>query len=180
MPNISAFDDLSPEEIAAIEGEMARRNFKRLYQLTDWCAERGWKIERGPIYNRAKAVKRRLEFVKASTEAMKQVAETAQDDGAQASSAVLALVQAETFEMMLKMQEAGEETDIGERLELLKSAALIAQRSGNTSIRVKQYQAEVRAKLDADLEAIKAAGGDPATLDAVQKRVAIYLPANNR
>lgn len=180
MPNISAFDDLSPEEIQTIEAEMSRKNFKRLYQLVDWCREQGWNIERGAIYNRAKKVKRRLEFVKASTDAMLQIADATEDQGDKRSSAVLALVQSEAFEMMLSMQQADDEDDPGKRMSLLKDAALIAQRTTNASVKLKQFQAEFRAKLEAELAAMKDQGFDGATIDAVTKRVAIYLPSNGR
>lgn len=149
MPNHSAFDSLSPDELAEIDREFQRRNFKRLKPMLDWFQERGWDIGRGPMYRRSRDLKRRLEFVKASSQAMKEVAEAAKDDGADASSAVLALVQAEAFEVMLAMQEATDEDDTDLRLERLKNAALIAQRAGNTSVRVKQYQAKVQAALQA-------------------------------
>lgn len=180
MPNRSVFDDLSPDEIKAIEAEMIRRNFKRIYELEQWCVERGWEITRGPLYTKAKSVKRRLEFVKASTLAMQQVVEVAPDDDAKATGALLALVQADTFDTMLAFQEATEEPDPDKRLARLKDAALIANRVANANVRLKTFQAKTREKLDADLAAIKAAGGDEKTLEAVQQRIAIYLPSNGR
>jgi hypothetical protein len=180
MPNKSVLDDWSDAEIAAFDAEIQRRRFKDYRGLVEWAAGRGLKISRGAAHNRGKMLKQRLEFVKASSLAMEQIADAVKDDSAKASSAVLALVQAEAFEMMLKMQEAEGEEDPAERMELLKSAALIAQRTTNSSVRLKQFQVEARARLDADLEALKKEGFDGATLDAVQKRVAVYLPDNGR
>jgi hypothetical protein len=154
MPNKSVLDDWSDAEIAAFDAEIQRRRFKDYRGLVEWAAGRGLKISRGAAHNRGKMLKQRLEFVKASSLAMEQIADAVKDDSAKASSAVLALVQAEAFEIMLAMQEASEEEDTDLRLERLKTAALIAQRSGNTSIRVKQYQAQVDAKAKAAAETV--------------------------
>jgi len=51
---------------------------------------------------------------------------------------------------------------------------------GRLNISTKKWQGEVRAKLAADLEALKKEGFDGATIDAMEKRVAIYLPDNGR
>lgn len=180
MPNREVVDDWTDEEIAEFDKEIERLRFKKVRDLVKWAESRGLTISRGAAHNRIKKVRRRLEFVKATSLAMEQVADAAQDDAAKASTAVLALVQAETFDMMLTMQEAEEEEDPAKRMKLLKDAALIAQRTTNSSVRLKQFQAEARARIEADLEALKKEGFDGATLDAVQKRVAVYLPDNGR
>jgi len=51
---------------------------------------------------------------------------------------------------------------------------------GRLNISTKKWQQEVRAKLAADLEALKKEGFDGATIEAMERRVAIYLPDNGR
>ncbi|MDD5276771.1 MAG: DUF3486 family protein [Methylovulum sp.] len=51
---------------------------------------------------------------------------------------------------------------------------------GRLNISTKKWQQEVRTKLSADLAALKKEGFDGATIDAMERRVAIYLPDNGR
>jgi hypothetical protein len=181
MPNNSVLDSWTVEEIAAFDKQIENQRFKNIRGLVTWAAERGLKISRGAAHSRKNVVQRRVELVKASAQAMEQIADSIKDDTGKASSAILALMHSEVFEVMLNVQQADEEEDPAKRLKLLKEAALIVQRLTNSNIRLKNFQVEANARLAAELEVMKQSGEfDGKTLDAVQKRVAVYLPDNGR
>lgn len=146
MPNISAFDDLTPDEIATIDAEIERRNFKNLTAISDWCKANGWQIERGAVWNRSSKIKKRLQTLKNATDASKLIEKQVQDEGGSLHDATLSIIQAGLFDCVTNLEEANDEDDPFIRVELLGKAAKAAADVGRASISVKKYKNEVKAK----------------------------------
>ncbi|MDR1423481.1 MAG: DUF3486 family protein [Azoarcus sp.] len=107
---------------------------------------------------------RRLDAIKASTEAARLIHENAGDDLDARSAALTALVQTELFDAIMHLQEAdGPDLDPVERIGKLSTAAKNIAPLIRSSLSLKKWQAEVRTKLEALEKAAKKPG---ATLDA--------------
>jgi hypothetical protein len=175
MPRLSEIAKLAPEDLKAFELELSRRHFGDYDGLVKWLAERGYEISRSVAHRHGQKVKRRLEAVKASTEAARLIAEAAPDDADQRSAAVIAMVQSEMFQLLLNLQEAEEESDPIERVELMAKAARGMADLSRASIAQKKWQSAVREKLESKLAGLEAeaAGGKPGArrLDAETLRI---------
>lgn len=119
-------------------------------------------IGKSAVGAESQKVKRAQEAIRATTEAARIIADTSKDDGDDRSAAVMALLQADFFEVLLKMREAGEEVDDDLRLGRLVDASLAMARLSKSRIAQAEWKAEVtkRAKSEADAVAkIAKAGG---------------------
>lgn len=153
MPNNSVFDDLSPDEIAKIEAEIANRNFKNYSGLSEWCKSHGWSIERGALWNRGSKIKRYQQILKDATASATMIGESVKDDSGVLNDATLSLVQAGIFNVLTKIGDDDTEDQEIKRqqrqLGMLSMAAKASSEVGRASINVKKYKSEVRAKLQA-------------------------------
>ncbi|MDR1063056.1 MAG: DUF3486 family protein [Azoarcus sp.] len=87
---------------------------------------------------------RRLDAIKAGTEAARLIAEQAGDSQDARSEALTALVQTELFEAILSLQEVDDpELDQGERVAMLSAAAKNIATLTRSSVNLKKFQAEV-------------------------------------
>jgi len=171
---------MSPEDFERFAAEFASRRFKDTDGMVAWLSAQGYEIKRGAVWRAGSKLKRKLQAVKDATAAAKMVVESARDDEASLGEAVIAMVQSQMFDVMTNLQDAEEEDDPAERLKLLGITARAAADASRAANSVKKHRMDIRAKLDADLEALKKEGFDANTIDAMQKRVAIYLPSNGR
>ena len=86
---------------------------------------------------------RRLDAIKAGTEAARLIAEQAGDSQDARSEALTALVQTELFEAILSLQEADDpELDRDERVAMLSAAARNIATLTRASVNLKKFQAE--------------------------------------
>ena len=180
MPRPSAFDDMPEAAYNAFAAEFADRKFKDVDGMVDWLTERGFEIKRGAIWRAGSKIKRRLQAIKDATQAAKLIVNETKDDEASLSEAVVSMVQSSMFDTLVALKEADDEDDPAERLKLLGTAARAAADAARASLSTKTHRLNIQAKLKADLEALKKEGFDGATIEAMQQRVAIYLPDNRR
>lgn len=105
---------------------------------------------RSAVHRYGTVLDRRLSAIKASTEAARLISEQAGDDKDARSEALTALVQTELFEAILNLQEADdEEMDPGDRVAMLSAAAKNIATLTRSSVGLKKFQSEVRAKAEA-------------------------------
>jgi hypothetical protein len=126
---------------------------------------------------------RRLDAIKAGTEAARMIAEQAGDSQDARSEALTALVQTELFEAILSLQETDDpELDQGERVAMLSSAAKNIATLTRSSVNLKKFQAdaEERARRQlleeqkAALNAMPIQGGiTEATMQAIRQALGI-------
>jgi len=174
MPPRSAILQLPDQVRAELDQKLIQRGFAGYVELSDWLKAQGYEISKSAVHNYATTtLEKRVTALKIATEQAKAIAEAAPDEGNAMNEALIRLVQQKAFDVLINLSEEDQEVN-------LKDIGIMVARLSNASVKQKQYQAEVRAKIEADLKALKDAGFDGKTLDAVQQRVSIYLPSNNR
>ncbi len=118
-------------------------------------AQAGELPSRSALHRYGSKLDRRLSAIRASTEAAKLIQAQAGDDQDARSEALTALVQTELFEAILMLQEADdEEADPGERVGMLSAAAKNIATLTRSSIGLKTFQAQARARAKAAAETV--------------------------
>lgn len=144
-----------PEAVRAwLDAALVEGNFSGYELLEDLIRDKGYQISKSAIHRYGQPLQRRLEAIKASTEAARIITEGAADDQDARSEAVIALVQTDLFEAMIALQEAqAEDIDPAERLKLLSTAGRCVADVSRASVGLKRYQAEMRARVTAAADA---------------------------
>jgi len=137
-----------PENVrSALNGELAARNFSGYEALEAWLRDQGFEISKSAIHRYGQKIERRMQAIKASTEAAKLIVEAAGDDQDARSESVIALVQTEMFDSIIAIQEADDdELSASDRLGLMSKAAKNIATLARASIAQKQFKATVQAK----------------------------------
>lgn len=163
MPPRSKIEtDLSPALRAELDRRLAEGGFGGYQALTDWLRDEGFEIGRSAVHVYGQALQRRLESVRASTQAAREIAALATDEADDRSGAIISIVQSEIFNTLLQLQEVEEEQDQIARMKLLNNAAKNIATLTRASVTLKRYQGEVaqRARAAADAAAkVGRAGG---------------------
>lgn len=166
MARKSSIDRLSDEVKAYIQAMLATGS-QTLDELISDLRERfpleseaGNLPSRSAIGRYGQKLERRLQAIRASTEAAKIIQAHAGDDQDARSGALTAMIQTELFEAILAMQEAvddAENVDPGERVAILSKAAKNVATLTRSSINLKEFQRKVeddtRKKLLAEQQA---------------------------
>lgn len=177
-------------KIAALPDEIRRwlreaivdRSFGDIGGLTEELNEllrqagAGVTVGRSAVGEESRRVKRAQEAIRATTEAAKLIAATSRDDADDRSAASMALVQSETFRLLLDLLEANDEdADPVERLKVMgKVSKSLAELS---RARVNQAKwatdVEARAKLAADRTAklCRQGGMSEATVNEIRASI---------
>ncbi len=143
---------LPPEVRAWLDQALAEGNFSGYEAFEAELARRGFGISSSSIHRYGQQLEKKLAAVKASTEAARAIAAAAPDDADQRSAAVMSLVQTETFNVLVALQEA-EEAKPEARLKLLAKAAEAIAKLSRASVNQKKWETEVNAKVKAAAEA---------------------------
>lgn len=148
MPRRSKIEQL-PDEVRA---KVDRLLIKAGFSGYDWLVERIREElgvdagEKSSVQRYGSKLQRRLEAIKASTEAARAIAEAAPDEADDRSNAIISLIQTEIFEAILTMQEADEQPDPAKRVEVLGKAAKNIATLARSSIARNKWAAELRDK----------------------------------
>lgn len=142
--------ELLPEDLRReFEARLVRGAFSGYEALSDWLEEQGYGISKSVLHKHGQKLKRRLEAIKASTQAAQLLAESVPDEAGALSSAVLSLVQTEMFDLLVNLQEADAADDPGARVKMLGNAAHAMADLARASLKQKEWAAGIKAKLDA-------------------------------
>lgn len=163
---------LPPEIREEIERRLVGSNFTGYVGLAEWLEAQGYVISKSALNRFGQAVERKLQAIKAATEAAKLISDAAPDDEGARSGAVISMVQSGMFEVLVALQEAAD-ADPAERLKLLSRAASAIADVSRADVGVKRWAASVRERVQMKLDALDAeASGPKGTLDpATLKRV---------
>lgn len=153
MGRKSSVDRMTPEVKAYIQAMLATGG-QTLDELIADLQERfpveasnGDLPSRSALHRYGSKLDRRLNAIRASTEAARLIRQHAGDDEDARSEALVAMVQTELFDAILLLQEADDpEADPGERVTLLSKAAKNIATLTRSSINLKQFQAKVAAE----------------------------------
>lgn len=175
MPPPSKIDQLDEATRRELEARILANGFGGYVALSEWLSERGYSIGKSAVGDYGQKLERRLATIKASTEAAKLISAAAPDDSDERSNAIISLVQTNIFNSLLQLEEATEETDPAERVEILGKAAKNIATLTRASVARHKWATEVRSKLDAAREEVKklatGAGVSEATLAAIDARL---------
>lgn len=151
MPRREKIATLSPEIRAWLEAELVKRGFGGYQQLEKLIlAEHDIKIDHSTIARYGKKLERKLDAIRASTEAARSIAAAAPDDADLRSAAVMSLVQTEIFDVLVNLQEASDDdVDQVTRVKLLSQAAKNIATLSRASVNQKKWQSEVAARVQA-------------------------------
>jgi hypothetical protein len=175
MPPRSKIDQLPAEVRAEFDRELIARNFSGYVELSEWLAARGFTIGKSAVGVYGLNLQRRLDAIRASTEAARLISQAAPDDADERSNAIISLVQTEIFESLLALQEASEETDPAERVTILGKAAKNIAALTRASVARNKWATEVKAKVEAAVADVKKiasqAGISEETMAAIDRRI---------
>lgn len=155
MPPRSKIAQLPDEIRAWLHKALVERGYGDIVALTEelnaLCKEGGVGISIGKsaVGAESQRVRRAQEAIRAATDAARLIADSSNDQADSRSEATMAIVQAETFEMLLQVQEARSTDDPAGRLKLLASIG----KSVATLSRARVNQAKWRDELDARAKA---------------------------
>lgn len=175
MPQPSAIDGLTPEQRTALDRELIRRNFTDYAGLVAWAEGLGLCISRSSAHRYGQKIQRKLNAVKASTDAARLIAEAAPDDADLRSAAVISLVQSELFDLLLNLQEAEATDDPQTRVELMAKAARGVADLSRASMQQKRLQEQVRVRTttaaDKATSIAKQGGLSAEAVDALRREI---------
>ena len=152
-----------PSKVALLPDEVRRDFESRLIQgafsgyeaLSDWLETQGYEISKSVLHKHGQKLKRRLEAIKASTQAAQLLAESVPDEAGALSSAVLNLVQTEMFDLLVSLQEVDDAKDTGDRVKLLGNAAHAMADLARASLKQKEWAGQVRERTEAAAAAVE-------------------------
>lgn len=160
MPPVAKIAKLPPELRQWLHQTFVERAFGDIegitVELNDLMKQAGVAITIGKSAVGAESLKvrRAQESIAATTRAMQLIADTATDESDKRGEALNAMVSQGVFEVLLDVQQAGAEDDPADRMALLNKAALAAGRLTTTSVRQRQWRAQVEDKAKAAAEAV--------------------------
>ncbi|TNG92237.1 DUF3486 family protein [Pasteurellaceae bacterium USgator11] len=172
MARRSSIDQL-PEEVRRwLERALTESGFSGYVELEDLLKEKGYQISKSAIHRYGQKIENRLKAIKESAELAKLITEQADDDGDSQSDALMRLVQTDLMNLLIDVRNI-EELDTKSRIGMLSNVGKNLAAMTSASVRLKQYQAEHRAKLLAKLDEIaqqaERDGSDLPTLERVRK-----------
>lgn len=183
MGRKSKLSRLPPEVKAFIEAELAsgKRTLDELIAALQKHFPGTELPSRSGLGRYGQKLDRRLESIKASTEAAKIIRAHAGDSEDARSEALLAMVQTEIFDALINLQELDDDgMDAGDRVALLSKAGKDIATLTGSSIRLKKFQTEVmdRAKAAAEsVDKIASKGGLTAEVAAQLRREILGIAA---
>ena len=146
-----------PAEIRKyLDGVLIEGNFSGYAALEADLAARGFAISKSSIHRYGANLERRIQAIKASTEAAIMINDAAPDDEDKLSGAVISMIQSEIFNTILQFQEAND-AEPEQRVKLLSAAAKNVATLTRASVGRKRWQNEWRTTFAQDLIKIESA-----------------------
>ena len=168
----SSIEQLPDEVRRWLERALTENGFSGYVELENLLKEKGYQISKSAIHRYGQKIEGRLKAIKESAEIAKLISESADDDGDSQSDALMRLVQTDLMNLLIDVRNM-DEMDTKSRIGMLSAVGKNLAAMTSASVRLKQYQAEHKAKLLAKLdEMAKSAvsdGTDIPTLERVRK-----------
>lgn len=155
MAKRGKIDGLPPDVRRWLERALTENGFGGYVELEALLEEQGYHISKSAIHRYGQKISRRFAAIRASTEAARILTEGAPDDADARSEALMALVQTELFERIVEFQEAeeGGMTPLM-RIGVMSTAAKNIATLTRSSVTLKKFQVEVRARVAAAADAV--------------------------
>lgn len=163
MPARSKVDSL-PEAVRRwLDQALTESNFSGYRELEALLREKGYSIGRSQIARYGQKVQRRFAAIREATEIARVITEGNADDQDKRGEAIIATIQADILSALIDVREAdNEELSATERASLLAKVGKSIATLTRSSVSLKKFQADVRAKLDEKMKSLEqqATGGD--------------------
>jgi hypothetical protein len=167
MARPSNIDVLPPEIKAWLDKALMDGNFTGYETLTKYLQQQGYHISKSGLHRYGAKLGRKLAAIRASTEAARILEDNVKDRENNLSGGVISLVQSELFETILNLQEAADQDNPAERIELLKNAAKGIAEVSRASLANKKWQQSLEMAKTKAAQDIKALGGKQGITDAI-------------
>lgn len=152
MPKKSSVSALPADVKAWLDKALVEKNFSEYEALAKLLGERGFSISKSSLHRYGKEFEETMAAAKIATEQAKAIVEACPDDSGAMNDALIRLAQQKAFEVLMKLQ-ADPTT-----MKLTSIGEMVAQLS-RSSVSVKKYMAEVRAKAQTAADAVKKIAG---------------------
>jgi hypothetical protein len=148
MPKKSSVSALPAEVKAWLDKALVEGNFSGYEALAKLVGERGYSISKSSLHRYGKEFEDTMAAAKIATEQAKAIAEACPDEAGTMNDALIRLVQQKSFEVLMKIQaEPGKMT--------LTSLGKMISGLAQSSVSVKKWMSEVKAKTQAAAETVK-------------------------
>lgn len=149
MPPRSKIAKLPAAVLRWLTNALSENGYSDYELLAAALREQGFNISKTSLHRYGQNLERNLALVRATTQAAADIAATAPDDADLRSAATISLIQSNIFDVLLKLEEANDETDPAERLKMLGYGAKSIAELTKSSVLLKRFQIEMRAKAEA-------------------------------
>lgn len=123
MGRRSSIDTLPTEVRRWLERALTENNFSGYARLEALLKEKGYVITRSSLQRFGYKMERQLARIRAATEAARLMAQEAGDEADDRSAGMMALIQTEMLDVLMRLQEIGESDDPAKRAKLLATAS---------------------------------------------------------
>ncbi|HGJ5864818.1 MULTISPECIES: DUF3486 family protein [Enterobacterales] len=152
----SHIEVLPPSVREWLDRALTERNFSGYRELETLLRDKGYSIGRAQISRYGQKVQRRFAAIREATEMARVITEGAEDDQDKRSEAIIATIQADILTALIDVREASDdEMEPAERASLLAKVGKSIATLTRSSVSLKRYQAEVRDKIAAQLDALE-------------------------
>lgn len=165
MPRRSKVTGLPPIVKAWLDQMLVEGNFSGYEQLSAELEKRGCSVSKSALHRYGSAFEASIARLKVATEQARAVVAASPDDAGDMTEALMRLTQQKVMQLVVDCEIDTENVD-------MNKLALIVSRLARSSIPVKRFQAEVKAKLRKVLDEAesKANSGDGlSALDLIKK-----------
>ncbi|EFN6651147.1 TPA: DUF3486 family protein [Escherichia coli] len=148
MGRRSSIDTLPLDVRRWLERALTENNFTGYADLEALLREKGYAITRSSLQRFGYKMEQQLARVRAATEAARLMAREAGDDADDRSAGLMALIQTEMIDILMRLQQIGDNDDPDARARLLATASKNIATLTRASVNLKRFQSEVREKAE--------------------------------
>ena len=174
MAQRSSIEKLPEAVRHEFERKLVENGFSDYQAIAEWLQDQGYEISRSAAHRYGQKVQRRFAAIKSSTEAARLIAEGAADEGDTRSEALMAMLQTELFDALVAIGEMDSE-ELNALDGVMAEGAKKISGLISASTRLKEYQAKVKAKVQAAAEDVakqaKKGGLSEESVEAIRKHI---------
>ncbi len=164
-----------PEDVRRwLERALTENGFSGYVELEQLLKEKGYSISKSAIHRYGQKIEGRLKAIKESAEIAKLITEQVDDEGDSQSDALMRLVQTDLMNLLIEARNV-ESLSVKDRLKALGMIGKNIASMTMASVKLKQHQAEHKAKLQAKLDDLARTaeqdGTDLPTLERVRQSI---------
>ncbi|CDF99252.1 DUF3486 family protein [Avibacterium paragallinarum] len=164
-----------PEDVRRwLERALTENGFSGYVELESLLREKGYSISKSAIHRYGKQIESRLKAIKDSAEIAKLITEQVDDEGDSQSDALMRLVQTDLMNLLIEARNV-ESLSVKDRLKALGMIGKNIASMTTASVKLKEYQAEHKAKVQAKLDELARTadkdGTDLPTLERVRQSI---------